>query len=185
MPPTKRNPDVPADLEQIILTAIAKDPDQRYQTADDLRRGSAAVPTGRPLAAAPVTAIVAEVPTAGAAAVAAAATMQNPAVATTAVDAEPSDESRRSRRRALITALIVLGLIILGGLLIGFFALRGDGGQVTVADVRNKPVAEATATLEADGFEVNVERVVNAQVAVDIVIDQDPAANRAPMKAAT
>src|SRR6185437_2011645 len=35
--PTERNPDVPPDLERIILTALAKLPDNRYQTADDMR----------------------------------------------------------------------------------------------------------------------------------------------------
>ena len=64
MPPSQRNPDVPADLEQIILTALAKDPDHRYQTADDMRADLLRFRRGRPLAAAPVTALVAEVPSA-------------------------------------------------------------------------------------------------------------------------
>src|SRR6476646_10381097 len=64
MPPTQRNPDVPADLEQIILTAMAKNPDQRYQTADDMRADLLRFRRGRPLAAAPVTAIMSEMPTA-------------------------------------------------------------------------------------------------------------------------
>jgi serine/threonine protein kinase len=42
LPPTRLNPRVPRDLETIVLKAIEKDPDQRYQTAeelsDDLRR---------------------------------------------------------------------------------------------------------------------------------------------------
>jgi serine/threonine protein kinase len=41
-PPRKVNPKVPEDLERVILKAMAKDPDARYQTgsafADDLRR---------------------------------------------------------------------------------------------------------------------------------------------------
>ncbi len=37
-PPSRRMTEpLPPDLEHIILTAMAKDPDQRYQTADDLR----------------------------------------------------------------------------------------------------------------------------------------------------
>ena len=63
VPPSQRNPDVPPDLEQIILTALAKDPDHRYQTADDMRADLLRFRRGRPLAAAPVTALVAEVPT--------------------------------------------------------------------------------------------------------------------------
>ena len=53
VPPAQRNPDVPPDLEQIILTALAKDPDQRYQTADDMRADLLRFRRGRPLAASP------------------------------------------------------------------------------------------------------------------------------------
>ncbi len=188
MPPTQRNPDVPADLEQIILTAMAKDPDHRYQTADDLRADLLRFRRGRPLAAAPVTALVAEVPTLGAAAagaavgagaVAAAATMQNPTVPPADVDGgPPADQPPHGRRRALIIALIVLGIIVLVGLGIGIWALSGDDTpQVSVADVVNQPFATAKTQLEDDGFKVNEERVTNADVPVDIVISQDPKAN--------
>src|SRR3954467_15287141 len=83
--PSQRNTDVPRDLEQIIMTALAKDPDQRYQTADDMRADLLRFRRGRPLASAPVTAMVAEVPTAATAAqasgaYAAAATMASPQV---------------------------------------------------------------------------------------------------------
>jgi serine/threonine-protein kinase len=189
MAPSQRNPDVPADLEQVILTALAKDPDDRYQTAEDLRADLLRFRRGRPLAAAPVTALVAEVPTtaataavAGAAGVAA-ATMQSPSVPATAVDtAPPPSEPHRSSRRALITALIVLALIIVGGL-IALFALTGNGGsEVTVPDVTNKPLAEAKSMLEGKGFKVREERVNSAQVQADTVIAQDPGANERAKK---
>src|SRR5262245_47849370 len=113
MPPSQRNPDVPADLEQIILTALAKDPDQRYQTADDLRADLLRFRRGRPLAAAPVTALVAEVP--GATAATAAATMATPRVG-----APPPPDKDTTRRRALVTALTVLVLVIIVALILGF-----------------------------------------------------------------
>src|SRR5947207_50453 len=85
--PSQRNPEVPPDLEKIILAALAKDPDHRYQSADDMREDLLLFRRGRPLAAAPLTAMVAEVPTTtavaagGTAAMAGAATIANPAVA--------------------------------------------------------------------------------------------------------
>jgi serine/threonine-protein kinase len=188
MPPTKRNPDVPADLEQIILTAMAKDPDHRYQTADDMRADLLRFRRGRPLAAAPVTAIVSEVPSLGAAAaggavgagaVAAAATMQQPTVPPATVDGgPPAEDEPPGRKRALLVSLVVLGLVVLAGIGVGIWALAGEGdGQVTVPNVVDLPFAQAKAQLEDEGFEVVEERVTSPTVPVDIVISQDPAAD--------
>src|SRR6202142_2501464 len=85
VPPSHRNPDVPPALEQIIMTALAKDPEHRYQSADDLRADLLRFRRGRPLAAAPLTAIVAEMPSAtvsnaGIAAYASSATIASPRV---------------------------------------------------------------------------------------------------------
>src|SRR5262245_10772772 len=85
VPPSQRNTDVPPGLEQIIMSSLAKDPDQRYQSADDMRADLLRFRRGRPLAAAPVTAMLAEMPTAtvanpGAAAYAATATIAAPRV---------------------------------------------------------------------------------------------------------
>jgi beta-lactam-binding protein with PASTA domain/tRNA A-37 threonylcarbamoyl transferase component Bud32 len=189
MAPSQRNPDVPTDLEQIVLTALAKDPDDRYQTADDMRADLLRFRRGRPLAAAPVTAIVAEVPGVGAVAAAgaagalaggaaAAATMQNPAVATQTIEGgPPTGETKPGRRRALIWTLIVLGLVVVVGLIVGFAALAGDNAtQVTVPNVVGRPFAEAKTTLEDDGFEVKEERVNDAAPA-DTVLSQDPRAD--------
>ena len=179
MPPSQRNPDVPADLEQIILTALAKDPDHRYQTADDMRADLLRFRRGRPLAAAPVTALIAEVPAVGAAAVgagvAAAATMQQPAVAAAGVDTgPPPDEPPARKRRALMWTLIVLSLVALVGLIILFASLAGGGNDVTVPDVRNQPIAQATAALKAKGLKVTTDTAISTDVPEGSVIDQDP-----------
>src|ERR1700741_789894 len=150
--PSQRNPEVPADLEQIIMTALAKDPDHRYQTADDMRADLLRFRRGRPLAAAPVTALVAEATGAGAAT--AAATMATPRVG-----APPPPDKDTSRRRALVTALTVLVLVIIVALILGFSMRAGDddgGGPVIVPDVVGKNVDDARAPLEDAGLEVDV-----------------------------
>lgn len=38
MPPRKVNPNYPAEVERILIKALAKDPDKRYQTANELLR---------------------------------------------------------------------------------------------------------------------------------------------------
>ena len=57
--PTVVNPDVPVALENIILTAMAKSPEDRYASADDMRADLARFRRGEettsvPLAAVPV-----------------------------------------------------------------------------------------------------------------------------------
>src|SRR5438552_4230395 len=69
VPPSERNPDVPPDLEQIILTALAKLPENRYQTADDMRADILRFRRGRPLVGAPAAALLADAPTGGSATV--------------------------------------------------------------------------------------------------------------------
>ena len=59
-PPSLRNPEVPAALDEIVRKALAKDPAMRFQTADEFRLAlQSAVPGGRP-AAVPVSAPEAE-----------------------------------------------------------------------------------------------------------------------------
>jgi serine/threonine protein kinase len=47
VPPRKLNPAIPAGLEQIISKCLMKDPEQRYQTGEELSRELAAVRAGR------------------------------------------------------------------------------------------------------------------------------------------
>src|SRR5450755_907609 len=63
-PPSVRNSNVPPDFEQIVMTALAKDPSQRYQSADELRDDLLRFRRGRPLANNPVTAMITATPAA-------------------------------------------------------------------------------------------------------------------------
>src|SRR4051812_27210446 len=51
VPPSRTNPDVPPALEAIILRALAKSPDDRYASANELRNDLLAFREGRPVAA--------------------------------------------------------------------------------------------------------------------------------------
>jgi len=177
VPPSQRNPSVPPALEQIIMSALAKDPDHRYQSADDLRADLLRFRRGRPLAAAPVTAIVAEVPTtavtnAGIGAYAATATIASPRVPVdqTAVYTQP----RRSRHPATFTILTLLVLALLvGGILFATTKLGGNQVKVGVPDVVGKTEGQAIQELAGQHL-IPVTKGVNSSKPQGTVIAQDP-----------
>ena len=59
VPPSQINPNVDDNLETIILTCMAKDPSQRFQTADELRRVLNNYIVGKPLGIAQRTTVMA------------------------------------------------------------------------------------------------------------------------------
>src|SRR3954447_6007897 len=181
--PSQRNPDVPRDLEQIVMTALAKDPAQRYQTADDMRADLLRFRRGRPLASAPVTAMVAEVPTAATAAqasgaYAAAATMASPQVDDRGRYVGAPTYQRRGPNRALVTFLVLVGLAaVVGLILFAAIKLGGTEGKVSVPDVVGKKVTVAQAMLR-DAHLVPTVKRVNDAAPVDSVIAQNPDARK-------
>jgi len=179
--PTERNPEVPPDLEQIILTALAKDPEERYQTADDMRADLLRFRRGRPLAAAPITALVAEVPTSAVSATKAegayAATMATPRVDDRGRYTGGPTYERKKRNSALIWILTLVGLAaVIGGILYAAVEFGSTQEQVSVPSVVGKKVNDAQQQLQANHLSTDVKRVTSTVVAADTVIAQSPVA---------
>ncbi|MDQ1480599.1 MAG: eukaryotic-like serine/threonine-protein kinase [Actinomycetota bacterium] len=179
--PSLRNPDVPPALEQIILSALAKDPEHRYQSADDLRADILRFRRGRPLVAAPITAIVTDLPTttvtnAGVGAYAA-ATVANPRI-----PVEPPPYGRKPRgsgRPAIYTLLTLLALALLvGGILLAAVKLGNGQKTVVVPNVVHKTAPQATQALAAKGL-VPVTKLVASSQKINTVISQSPKAGDA------
>ena len=184
IPPRQRNPEVPAALEQIIMSALAKDPEHRYQSADDLRADLLRFRRGRPLMAAPVTAVMAEVPTGavpvGVGAYAASATVASPRVPVE--PPPPLKEPRRRRHPALFTILTLLALVaIIGGILLLAMKLGGNQVTVTVPKVVGKTQAQATQVL-AEQHLFAVPKQVASSKPIGLVVAQDPKPGEAVKK---
>ncbi len=169
VPPSRRNPDVPPDLEQIILTAMHKDPAGRYQTAEDLRADLLRFRRGRPLAAAPVTAMIAEVPTGATSAVDPNATMVNPRVAEVA----PA-RSGSARAIAAVLTVVVLALIVGIVWVLADSNAEPDTESKRVPKVVGQQLEVATNQLENLGFVVDPVPRTNQEVPIGEVIDQSP-----------
>jgi serine/threonine-protein kinase len=171
IPPSRLVPDIPPDLERIVMTALAKDMTVRYQSAADLRADLMRFGRGRPLVGA-----------AAVAAVAAPVAAEPPTVA--AVAAEPQAEiwDDREPRRVAPAIATGLGLALLIGVIVYALFFLGKGGgndssatKVEVPNVVGQTYDEASQTIEDSGFKVTRQDELN-DAPVDQVITQRPEA---------
>jgi serine/threonine-protein kinase len=187
VPATERNPDIPADLEVIVATALAKDPERRYQTADDMRADILRFRRGRPVLGAPASALLVD-GVAASATQAVATTTAPAAYAATAVQPKVDERgrmtgtqpvARKKRNTTLVWILTLLGLAaVIAAILYGATKLGNKQGTVSVPNVVAKNVAVATQEMQNAHLTPSVHRVANASVPVDIVVRQDPAAGQ-------
>jgi eukaryotic-like serine/threonine-protein kinase len=204
VPPRQVNPAVPVELEAVCLKLLAKNPANRYASAEDLRADLRRYREGQPVRAEQVmdpAAVAATAVVPGIAAAAAGAADRTRAM-TSVTRAAPYGNLRAPdgtvmmpadgladppykppRRSGVFIVVLVLLLAVLGGLLYALFrVLSGDNAAsdspttIEVPPVEGKPVAEAEAQLKALGFAVTIERQQNVQVPVDEVIRQEPRA---------
>ena len=164
-PPSKLNRDVAPGLEAVIMKALAKNPDNRYQDADEMRADLERARLGQTVQATPL--------------LPESARTQRIAPSGPPTAVLPPVEPRESERsRWWIPALIVLLILaVLGtGLyLLASSLLSTNAASVSVPDVRGFTQDAATRTLKDAGFEVTAEfEVTTNQADVGDVIKQSP-----------
>jgi eukaryotic-like serine/threonine-protein kinase len=193
VPPRQVNPALPQAFEDIVLMAMAKDPGDRYQTADELRADLLRYRQGRPVLARPPT------PTQALSATEAVAAAPGPAnevlgpvggAPTRAGPAIAVSEERPTRpRTGAYIVLLILMLALLGGLLyllgrsLGYFH-SGSSAPVAVPSVIGLPADQAGTALRAQGFKVTTDQQ-NSDATANTVFDQDPKAGAKAAKGST
>ena len=173
VPPSQRHEGIPPELDAVVLKALAKNPDNRYQTAAEMRADLVKVHSG-------------EQPDA-------------PKVFTDAersslMSAQPGDhrtepidsvarplpqyierERRGSVARWLIAVAVLAVLTVVVTLAINMFG--GSTRDVQVPDVRGQVSADAIAELQNRGFRTRTQQQPDSTVPPDHVIDTEPGAN--------
>ena len=165
-PPSAANPDVPEDLDAITMKALAKNPDNRYSSASEMRDDLERFISGQKVHATPLL---------GETMVATGVAGGTQVMRQTEVFA-PGDEQERSRAGwYVVIALLILGLF---GLIAYFVANNMLGGElVEVPKVVGLSEDEAREELEAAGFEVEAETRPSTKDEGE-VIKQDPKAGK-------
>ena len=173
--PREANPSVPPALEAVVMKAMAKNPDDRYGSAEELRADLLRFADGRPVEAGDPGLTSMMTSPVGVTQVVPMATGRTMAVP--AAPGGPSsreDLERKKRTRNLIIMLVVL-LVALA--IIAFFLLRSVGlfgSNVTVPDVVGLPTGQATQTLQNDHLTVGSSTVRSSNVTKGNVLSTDP-----------
>jgi beta-lactam-binding protein with PASTA domain/predicted Ser/Thr protein kinase len=168
VPPSQLNEDVPPTLDAVVLKCMAKNPANRYETAEELRADLERARRGLPTLATPLmpgdaTEVVTGPVGPGETAV---------------MTGVPPDEEEGGRRWWLIALGVILALAALG--LAAFFLVRSllppPTQLVQVPEVVGEPEDDAVDTLESAGFRAQIEMEFDPEVQRGLVISQDPPA---------
>jgi serine/threonine-protein kinase len=160
VPPSRLDPDISPSLDAIVLKAMAKNPANRYQSADEMRADLDRALAGRPVEATPV--LADELST------------LPPPPPTTVLLRRPE---QRHRGRALAYAgLALAALAVFVVALVVFRGLLGNTAtEVNTPDVTGRTLNEAIAILQSKGLrEGNVTEQYTGKDDTGLIIDQNP-----------
>ncbi|UXA18181.1 Stk1 family PASTA domain-containing Ser/Thr kinase [Mycobacterium sp. SMC-4] len=173
VPPSQRHSDISPELDAVVLKALAKNPDNRYQTAAEMRADLVKVHSGQTpdapkiLTDAERTSLLA-------------ATPSHP-------HTEPMGPVRGRRARYeesagrgsvgrwLVAVAVLAVLTIVVTVAINMFG--GETREVQVPDVSGQPSADAIAALQNRGFSIRTQQRPDSTVPPDHVISTEPDAD--------
>ena len=157
LPPRTYNPEIPEELDAIVMRALAKRPAERYRTADEFAAALQEVrpslgggdPTTRVMAATGATRVMGAPGGGGG--------------GTTRVQPRRPPPPDPPRRRPWVPILIgIIVLLAVAGAAVWYFAIRDSGPeQRAVPSVEGLSAQQAVNTLRSDGFVVQISRPTN------------------------
>jgi serine/threonine-protein kinase len=170
VPPSQRHSGISPELDAVVLKALAKNPDNRYQTAAEMRADLVRVHSG-------------EKPEAPKVLTHAERTMMlAPSRSNLRADAAraASYDYAASERGGTIGRWLGAAAILAILTVVVTLAINMSGGKpraVQIPDVAGQPSADAVAALQTKGFKVRTQQKPDNAVPPDHVIKTDPAGN--------
>jgi eukaryotic-like serine/threonine-protein kinase len=174
VPPSRRNSALSPDVDAVVLTALAKNPDNRYQNANEMRADLVRILSGEPPKAPKVLteteriSLLAQAPPEEVA--------EDPDRQKLHVVAEPRESGARGSALRWLAAVAALAALTVG-VTIAVNVHGANTRDIAVPDMTGKSSAEAIADLQNHGFEVRPHQQRDNVVPMDHVISTDPAAN--------
>jgi serine/threonine protein kinase len=168
--PSRLNPDVPPALEAIVMKAMAKNPDNRYQSAEEMREDLMRALHGRPVQATPVlsdqTGMISPLSD---------ETVVLERGGRSVVRQEYAPERKRRRTGWILLTFIVLA--ILGVAAWAILGLTSGPKTANIPDVTGKTTQQALDMLQKAGFQTRIQDAVNSPLDPGLVVRTDPPAN--------
>jgi beta-lactam-binding protein with PASTA domain/predicted Ser/Thr protein kinase len=175
MPPSERHEGVSPELDAVVLKSLAKNPDNRYQTAAEMRADLVRVHNGEAPDAPKVLTDAERTSLLSA---------SGPPDRTPPTEHLPRQDPQyveRERRQSVgkwliaVAVLAVLTVVVT----IGINMIGGNPRDVQVPDVKGLASADAIASLQNRGFKISTQQRPDSNVPPDHVISTEPGANTA------
>jgi serine/threonine-protein kinase len=159
IPPSQLDPSIPPSVDAIVMNALNKDPEDRYQSAAEFKADVDRAMQGLPVVATlPVAAMSAE--------------------STRVMPATRAPEKKRSTNPWIwvLVAIAVLAMLI-GGLWLASSLFKGGSAeQVQVPNVVGLTLGDAQTLLKQDGLVLGTQNNAHSTKPIGEIISQDPTA---------
>jgi eukaryotic-like serine/threonine-protein kinase len=172
VPPSERYRGISPELDAVVLKALSKNPENRYQTAADMRTDLIRVHSGeapdapKVLTDAERTNFMAAAP-------------RGRNAPTEHIPAHRPNNDEPERRASITRWLVVVAVLAVLTVVvtIGISMIGGSPRDQQVPDVTGKSRDDAIATLQNRGFKTNVANKSDSKVRPEYVINTEPGAN--------